>query len=160
MGVVIRRLLGIGKLPEDMRAQVEAEGVMHLAEFVPVTLRFTGRVPGRTSVGKKRSYVGALTLTSRRALGTISTVASKAGRAIDHPWAAETDGMAHARFDESGLVIEIPDLSKVDPAFKGTLSLHFKAPLTAELLSSLPTRTITFDVPPTFVYSALSVPVR
>ena len=54
MAVFLRKMLGIGKLPDDMRAQVESEGVIHLVEFVPVTLRFTGHVPGRTSVGKVR----------------------------------------------------------------------------------------------------------
>lgn len=32
-------MLGIGKLPDDMRPQVDAEGIMSLAEFVPVTRR-------------------------------------------------------------------------------------------------------------------------
>ena len=37
MAVFLRKMLGIGKLPDDLRAQVEAEGVIHLEEFVPVT---------------------------------------------------------------------------------------------------------------------------
>ncbi len=158
MAVILRRLLGIGRLPGDMRAQVEADGVIHLAEFVPVTMRFTGRVPGRVSVGKKRGYVGALALTTQRVLGTLSTLPGKAGRAIDQPWTPPLGGMANAIFDEGGLHIEIPDLSTVDPEFGGAFSLHFKEPLKPEVLRRLPTRTITFDVPPKYVNSALGIP--
>ena len=55
-----------------MRAEVDAEWLVHLAEHVSVTMRFTGTVPGRTSVGKLRGYVGALALTHRRVLATLS----------------------------------------------------------------------------------------
>ena len=45
MAVFLRKMLGIGKLPDDMRAAVEAEGIIHLAEFVAVTYRFSARCP-------------------------------------------------------------------------------------------------------------------
>ncbi len=160
MAVILRRLLGIGKLPSDMRSAVEGEGLLHLAEFVPVTLRFTGKLPGRVSVGKKSGYVGALALTSRRVLGTLSTVPNKAGRAVDQPWTPSIGGMAHASLDEAGLLIEIPDLSLVDPKFSGVLSLTFKTPLSPQVLSQLPTRAMAFDIPPKYVYSVLGVPSR
>ncbi|MDT5065928.1 MAG: hypothetical protein QOK02_2083, partial [Mycobacterium sp.] len=65
MAVFLRKMLGIGSLPDDMQAQVEAEGLIHLAEFVPVTFRFSGHVPGKTAKGNIRSYVGALALTNQ-----------------------------------------------------------------------------------------------
>jgi hypothetical protein len=34
--------------------------------------------------------------------------------------------MVQATLDESGLTLDLPDLSLVDPSFSGTLSLHFK----------------------------------
>jgi hypothetical protein len=57
MAVLLRKMLGIGKLPDDMRAQIDAEGLIHLTEFVPVTFRFSGKVPGKTAKGNIRSYV-------------------------------------------------------------------------------------------------------
>jgi len=48
MAVFLRKMLGIGGLPPDMRAEVEAEGVLVLAEFIPVTYRFSGKLPGRS----------------------------------------------------------------------------------------------------------------
>ena len=52
MAVFLRKLLRIGKLPDELRAEVEAEGIIHLAEYVPVTRRFSGRVPGKRSAGE------------------------------------------------------------------------------------------------------------
>jgi hypothetical protein len=56
MAVILRKLLRIGKLPADMRGEGEPEGIIHLAEFVPVTFRFSGSVPGFVSKGNIRSY--------------------------------------------------------------------------------------------------------
>jgi hypothetical protein len=55
MAVFLRKLLGIGKLPDESRAEVQAEGIIHLAEYVPVTRRFTGRVPGMRSAHRRRA---------------------------------------------------------------------------------------------------------
>lgn len=125
MAVILRRLLRIGNLPADMRAEVEPEGILHLAEFVPVTFRFDGSVPGFVSKGSVRSYVGSLVLTSQRVLGTLSTVPKLAGRAIDQRWDAPQDGPAKAEISSSGVTVNL-DVGRVDPAFSGQLSLHYK----------------------------------
>jgi hypothetical protein len=158
MAVLLRRVLGIGKLPDDMRAQIESEGVLHLAEFVPVTFRFSGKIPGKVAKGNISSYVGALALTSQRVLGTLSSVPKKAGRSVDHQWNAPGGTMVQATLDESGLLLNVPDISVVDPGFTGSVKLHYKAPLSAELLMRLPERSFAFDVPAKFVYSVCGVP--
>ena len=159
MAILLRRALGIGKLPDDIRAQVEAEGVMHMAEFVAVTFRFSGKVPGKTAKGNIRSYVGALVLTNKRVLGTLSSVPKKAGRSVDYQWHdSQAGSMVRATLDESGLTLDVPDISVVDPTFSGSVSLHYKAPLSQEVLMRLPQRSFAFDVPPKFVYSMCGVP--
>ena len=55
MAVFLRKLLRIGGLPEDLRAQAEAEGVLYLAEFLPVTRRFSGSVPGKKPTPTSRA---------------------------------------------------------------------------------------------------------
>lgn len=160
MAVFLRKMLGIGSLPDDMRAQIDAEGVLHLAEFVPVTYRFSGKVPGKVAKGNLSSYVGALALTQQRVLGTLSSVPKKAGRSVDHRWNAPAGSMVEATLDETGLLLDVPDISVVDPAFTGSVSLHYKSPLSAELLADLPERSFTFDVPPKFVYSVCGVPAH
>jgi hypothetical protein len=158
MAVFLRKMLGIGKLPEEMQAQVDAEGVIHLAEFVPVTFRFSGKVPGKTAKGNIRSYVGALALTNQRVLGTLSTVPKKAGRSVDHQWHDAAGSMVKATLDETGLTLDIPDISVVEPTFVGSMSLHYKTPLPQEVLMRVPQRSFAFDVPPKFVYSVCGVP--
>jgi hypothetical protein len=158
MAVILRKMLGIGKLPDDMRAAIEAEGAIHVAEFVPVTFRFSGSLPGKTAKGSIRSYVGALALTNRRVLATLSTVPKKAGRSVDRLWNDGSGSMVKATLDESGLTLNVPDISAVDPNFSGSVSLHYKTPLSQEVLTRLPERTFTFDVPPKFVYSLCGMP--
>lgn len=158
MAVFLRKLLGIGRLPDDMRAAVEAEGVIHLAECVSVTMRFNGKVPGKTAKGNIRSYVGALAVTNRRVLGTLSSVPRKAGRAVDHEWAAPAGAMVSATLGQTGLLLDVPDISVVDPNFSGSLSLRYKTPLSQDVLMRIPQREFAFDVPPKFVNSAVGVP--
>lgn len=158
MAGLFRKLFRIGKLSADMRSQAEAEGVIHLDEYIRVWARFTGTVPGRKSVGLVRGYGGALVLTNQRVLGTVSALPGTSGRAVDQSWTAPQSGVARGTLSESGLLLDIPDLSLVDPQFSGTLSVTCKSELSPEVLSRLPTRAIAFDVPPTFVYSLLGVP--
>src|ERR1700757_5074419 len=146
MAVILSRMLGIGKLPADMRAEVESDGIVYLAEFVPVTFRFNGSVPGLVAKGNVRSYVGALALTSQRVLGTLSTVPKLAGRAIDQRWDAADDGPVKAEFSEGGLALEV-DVSQVDPAFSGRLSLRYKTAIPEAVLTTIPRRSLAFAVP-------------
>ncbi|OBK25652.1 hypothetical protein [Mycobacterium asiaticum] len=157
MAVLLRRLLGIGKLPADVRAEVETENILHLAEFVPVTFRFTGAVPGKVSKGNIRSYVGALVITPQRVLGTLSTVPRVAGRAIDLRWDAPDSGPVRGTFSAASLLLEV-DVSQVDPAFSGRLSLNYKTALPEPVLTTLPRRSVAFAVPPEWVLRAVGVP--
>jgi len=158
MAGLFRKLFRIGKLPGDMRPQVESEGVVFLEECLAVVVRFTGHVPGRKSVGLVRGYGGALALTNQRVLGTVSVIPGKGGRAVDQPWNAAQSGPVKGTLSESGLLLEIADLSQVDPEFSGTLSLTYKAKVPQDVLGRVPTRTLAFEVPPKFVYSVLGIP--
>ena len=66
--------------------------------------------------------------------------------------------MVNATLDESGLLLSVPDISVVDPRFSGSVKLHYKAALSAEVLMRVPERSFTFDVPAKFVYSVCGVP--
>lgn len=157
MAVFLRKLLRIGKLPSELRAQVEAEGIVYLAEYLPVTRRFTGTIPGNRSAGSIASYVGTLVLTNQRALGTLSTVPKLAGRTIDQPWSAPQSGPVTAEISSTGLLLEL-DVAQIDPRFEGHLSLHCKADLSDDVLARLPRRTLAFTVPPEWVFRAVGVP--
>ncbi|MEZ0364207.1 hypothetical protein ACAG26_10970 [Mycobacterium sp. pUA109] len=156
MAVFIRRLFGIGKLPADLRAEVDAEGVLYLADYVAVTRRFSGAVPGLRSPHSLASYVGSLVLTSQRVLATLSSLPKLAGRTVDVRWDAAQTGAAGVEISASGLQVEI-NLAAVDPRFSGELSLHYKQPIPGDVLTQLPLRSLAFDVPPEYVYRAVGV---
>ncbi|MGX9789274.1 hypothetical protein [Mycobacterium sp. MMS18-G62] len=157
MAVFLRKLLRIGKLPGELRAEVEAEGIIHLAEYVSVTRRFTGKVPGQRSTGSVASYVGSLVLTNQRVLGTLSSVPKLAGRTIDQRWDAPQTGPVKAELSETGLTLDV-DVAEVDPRFSGKLSLHYKDEIPQDVLMRLPRRSLAFDVPPEYVFRAVGVP--
>ncbi|MGV0714142.1 hypothetical protein ABQE93_01935 [Mycolicibacterium sp. XJ662] len=157
MAVFLRKLFRIGALPAELRAEVEAEGVLHLAEYVPVTRRFSGKIPGKRASGDIASYVGSLVLTNQRVLATLSTVPKLAPRTVDQRWDAPQAGTVTAELSETGLFIEV-DIHAVDPRCEGQLSLHYKEELPEELLTRLPRRSLAFDVPPEYVFRAVGVP--
>ena len=157
MAVFLRKLFRIGKLPGELRAQIEAEGIIHLTEYVPVTRRFTGAVPGLRSTGSIASYVGSLVLTNERALATLSSVPKLAGRTIDQPWTAPQSGAVKAEISATGLALDV-NVAEVDPRCTGHLSLHYKDAIPEEVLMRLPRRSLAFDVPPEYVFRAVGVP--
>jgi len=157
MAVFLRKLLRIGGLPDELRAKIEAEGVLYLAEYVPVTRRFSGKIPGKRAHGDVSSYVGSLALTNQRALGTLSSVPKLAGRTIDQPWSAPQSGTVTADLSEAGLHLEV-DISGVDPRCEGQLSLQYKTPIPPDVLTRLPRVSLAFDVPPEYVFRAVGVP--
>jgi hypothetical protein len=157
MAVFLRKLLRIGGLPDEMRAQVEAEGIIYLAEYLPVTRRFSGSVPGKKSNTNISSYVGSLAITSQRVLGTLSSVPKLAGRTIDREWNAQQSGPVKADISSTGLHIEV-DIGQVDPKFDGHVSLNYKTEIGEDVLMRLPRRSLTFEVPPEYVLRVIGVP--
>jgi hypothetical protein len=157
MAVILRKLLRIGGLPDEMRAEVEPEGIIYLAEYVPVTRRFSGKIPGKRANGNVASYVGSLVLTNQRVLGTLSSVPKLAGRTIDQPWNAPQTGTVTADLSETGLHLDV-NINAVDPQCEGQLSLHYKTAIPAEVIMRLPRRSLAFDVPPEYVFRAVGVP--
>lgn len=159
MPVFVRRLFGIGKLPADARAEVEAEGVIYLADYVPVTRRFNGAIPGLRSSHSVAGYVGSLVFTSQRVLTTLSSLPKLAGPTVDVRWDATQSGAATAAISSSGLNVDT-DVDDVDQTFTGHLSLHYKLALPGKVLAQLPRRTVHFDMPPDYVLRAVGVTYR
>lgn len=159
MAVFVRRIFGIGKLPADVRAEVQAEGLIYLADFVAVTRRFSGAIPGLRSAHSVASYVGSVALTSQRVLATLSSLPKLAGPTVDVRWDAAESGAATAEIDSSGLQIDV-DVSKVDESFTGDLSLHYKLAIPGDVLAGLPRRSLSFEMPPEYVYRAVGVTYR
>ena len=156
MAVFVRRLFGIGKLPDDLQAQVQAEGLIYLADYVAVTRRFSGVIPGTRVPHSVASYAGSLVFTSQRVLATLSMLPRLAGPTVDVRWDAAQTGAATAVISSTGLQVDL-DVAEVDPKCSGDLSLHYKTAIPADVLSGLPLQSLAFDVPPEYVYRAVGV---
>jgi hypothetical protein len=159
MPVFVRRLFGVGKLPADVRAQVEAEGVIYLADYVAVTRRFSGAIPGLRSAHSVASYVGSLVFTSERVLATLSSLPKLAGPTVDVRWDATQSGAAIAEISSTGLTVET-DVDDLDETFTGHLSLQYKLAVPDDVLAALPRRSVKFDMPPDYVLRAVGVTYR
>jgi hypothetical protein len=159
MPVFVRRLFGIGKLPADVRAEVDAEGVIYLADYVAVTRRFSGAIPGLRSGHSVASYVGSLVFTSQRVLATLSSLPKLAGPTVDVRWEATQSGTARARISPAGLQVDV-DVDEVDQSFSGHLSLQYKVTVPGDVLAGLPRRSLSFDMPPEYVFRAVGVTYR
>lgn len=152
------KLFGIGKLPEEIRAAAEQEGVLHIYEGVPVAYEFSGKLPGLIVGGTNtRSYSGALALTKRRILGTLSVIPKVAGRAIDHEWTAADSGPLKVTIDEQGVRITL-DLAEVDAEWSGHLTLHYELTFSPAELQELPARTFALPAPHEWVLRLAGVP--
>ncbi len=156
MAVFVRKLFGIGKLPDELHAQVEAEGLIYLADYVAVTRRFSGAIPGVRLPHSVASYSGSLVFTSERVLATLSMLPRLAGPAVDVRWDAPQNGPARAEISPTGLQVEL-DVGEVDEKFSGELSLHYKAVIPADVLGGLPRLSLAFDMPAEYVVRAVGV---
>jgi len=63
---------------------------------------------------------------------------------MDRRGGLDGDGHAH----RGRLTLDVRDISVVEPSFAGSLSLHYKTPLSDEVLTRVPQRSFAFDVPP------------
>jgi hypothetical protein len=152
------KLFGIGKLPDEMRSAVENEGVLHLYEGVSVAYEFSGKLPGLIVGGTNtRSYSGALALTKRRILGTLSVVPKLEGQAINHEWSATASGPLKVTIDERGVLMKL-DLADVDAEWIGHLSLHYELTFSPDELKDIPVTTFSLSVPPEWVLKLAGVP--
>jgi hypothetical protein len=156
MAVFVRRLFGIGKLPEELHAQVESEGLIYLADYVAVTRRFRGTIPGVRLPHSVASYTGSLAFTSERVLATLSMLPRLAGPTVNVRWNDPQTGAAQVQISSTGLQVDV-DVTRVDEKFSGELSLHYKVAIPADVLSGLPRHSLAFDMPPEYVFRAVGV---
>ncbi|MFZ1179322.1 MAG: hypothetical protein WAO15_24310 [Mycobacterium sp.] len=151
----LRNWSEIGKLPGELREQLEAEGLIFSAGKVEVNRHFSGHVPGVYSASGVSRYSGGFGFSVARIVATFPTRGDTNLRSIDCSW--DTDkGPAVATITDKGLQITI-DLHGVDPAFSGSMKLNYKKKIPDEVLQKLPTTTLRFPVDPVFVYRAAGV---
>jgi hypothetical protein len=142
-------------VPSELRAEIEAEGEIFIAEKVGVSKRFSGHVPGVYSGAGVSRYTGAFAFSAARIVATFPARGDQNLRSIDCAWDVD-GGPGTASITEKGLLIVI-ELRRVDAAFSGTMKLNYKRKIPDEVLGALPATTLAFPVEPVFVYRAAGV---
>lgn len=145
----------LSNVPAELREELEAEGLIFLAHRVGVVRRFSGHVPGVFSASGVSRYTGAFAFSAARVVATFPTRGDSELRSIDCGWDV-AGGPAAATVTPKGLLIDI-DLRGVDHAFSGSMKVHYKKAIPADVLSALPRTTLRFPVDPVFVYRAAGV---
>ena len=152
---LFRKLFGHGRVPEQLRAQFDAEGLIYLAEKVGVTQKFSGSVPGLFSAASRNRGFGQLAVTRQRLYATYPSAPRLGGPLIDQKWDAQ-EGPVKVTLSESGMQLDI-EIGRVDPRFHGHLSLLYRQPLDDDILQQLPARSLRFSVSPEYVLHLLGV---
>jgi hypothetical protein len=148
----------IGKLPPELREQLEAEGLIFMAGRVGVVKHFSGHVPGVHSAAGVSRYTGGFGFSAARIVALFPARGDNNLRAIDSHWDIDR-GPGLATITEKGLGIAI-ELHAVDKAFSGTMKLNYKKKIPSEVLEQLPAHELRFPVTPNFVYRAAGVRVK
>jgi hypothetical protein len=148
-----------GRLPAPLRAQLEPEGIIGVAERVRVRQLFSGSIPGMVSSWGVNRHLGLMVFTRERLFALLPSVPRLKGPAIDARWDLRQDGSATVSITEAGVRLNV-DVTLVDPRFHGELTLEFNTPLTGDVLTALPSRSLAFDVTPEYVFHMLGVRVK
>ncbi len=152
----VRDLFNRTKVPMQLRAQLESEGLVYLAEKVGVSLRFSGSVPGLFSAASGNRGNGMLAITRKRLYATFPSAPRLDGPTIDQRWDAESGGPAKVTLSADGVRLDL-DVGRVDPRFHGELSLQYRQPLTEDVLAQVPVQSLAFIVAPEYVFHILGV---
>lgn len=156
MPAFLRRMIGVGKMPDALRAQFESEGVIDLGENLAVIRRFSGSVPGLHSGASISRTSGALVFTSQRIMATLAVSADPAAPAVDCRWDATEPAPMKIEISADGLKLDV-DVHRVDPSFQGHLLLHYKHDIPADVLARMPRTSLRQHVSAEFVCRALGV---
>jgi hypothetical protein len=155
----LSRFVRVGRLPAPLREQLEPEGILHVAERVHVTQRFSGSAPGVHSAVSVNRQIAVVVFTRARLYALLPTIPRLGGPVIDQRWDCEKHGPVQVAISDSGVQMDI-DVSHVDARFHGHLSLHFKTTIPEDVLAALPSRSMAFAVSSEYVFHMLGVRIR
>jgi hypothetical protein len=154
----LRDRVSSSRLPAELRARLDGEEVIVIAEGVGVVHHLRGHVPGVFASSSASRSRGAFALTTTRAIATFPTGADPHLCAIDSTWDLPR-GPARVRIGSEGLQIDI-GLRGIDPAFSGSMTLNYRYAIADELLGKLPATQLWCAIDPVFVYRAAGVRPR
>jgi hypothetical protein len=131
-----RLLLGSGRLPDDLRTAIAAEGPLLTEEGLPGSVTYRNyRAPGERAALRKEATTGAFAITGERLV-----VWAGGLRHIDVPHAHPQRATIDVTVDRPGRVCFGCDADATDPARSGRVEVRLRtqqASRVAELLGQL-----------------------
>ena len=134
----LRRLLfGSGRLSDDLRTTLTAEGIVFLDEGLPGSVTYRNfRAPGRYSNWRKSALIVALAVTSRRLL----VVAGRGGKMIDVPLDDPRRAAVTVGIEPPDRVVFTVDVGAFSPDRSGTMEIRLRTARAAEVVALLDER--------------------
>jgi hypothetical protein len=130
MGVFARWARGSGPLPDELRGQVSAEGVLFTDEAAPGTVTYRHyRAPGRRYGYRRMKVLVAIVMTERRLL-----VQGRAGPVIDVGWEEARAGGLTTSLDDGSLLLSF-DASAFGTGRSGEVEVGVRTPQAAAALA-------------------------
>jgi hypothetical protein len=129
-----RVFLGSGRLPDDLRGSLTAEGIVLLDEGLSGSVTYINyRAPGRSSSWRKAPFTGAIAITGQR----LVVAASRGGKPINVPLADPLRDAVKVSADGPDKVLFSVDPSAFDPRKSGTVEVRLRTPRAAEVVALL-----------------------
>lgn len=130
-----RMLLGSGRLPDPVRADLTGEGIVYLAEGLTGSVRYRGyHAPGVVRLGAIDATAGALVITRRRLLVWLTSGEQK-GKHVDVPLHNGRPTGISVRAEPSRLILGY-DPSTFHADRRGHVEVQFKT-LEAQRIAAL-----------------------
>jgi hypothetical protein len=126
MGFLAKLLLGNGTLHPALRSELEAEGLVLVAEGVPGSLRYSHfKAPGKRFHGKVTAVRVGVGLSRERVV-----VYGHSGRAklVDTPYSSPRWSMVEVAAEEDRVEFRVDYDKQEDPRFGGRLTILVKTP--------------------------------
>jgi hypothetical protein len=136
MGFLRRALLGDGRLPDDLRAQLSAEHLVLIEEGLSGSITYRGfRGPGRRSSFEKTAFAGAIAISSLRVVVWISRgKPMDAGKHLDVPFADDRMRGLEVVAERPDRVCIAYDPAAFNPQTSGRVELRLRTPKAAEIV--------------------------
>jgi hypothetical protein len=129
-----RVFLGSGRLPEDLRTSLAAEGVVLLEEGLPGTITYINyRSPRHRSNWRKVAFTGAIAITGQR----LVVAASRGGKPLDVPLADDRRKAVTVGEDGPGKLLLTIDPAAFDPRKSGVVEVRLRTPRAPEAVALL-----------------------
>jgi len=130
MNPLRRLLLGTGRLPDELRAELESDGIVLLAEGLAGTITYRHyRAPGRRSSFRKEGTSGAIALSTHRLVVWAGRM-----KQIDLPRTGEFLASIEVTVGSPGRVCFGYDAGRYRPDHSGTVEVRLRTDRAAELV--------------------------